>query len=77
METPRRPLFSDIKNYGQDLYKAASNFCSANEKLASTREQLKFNLRCKRQKVIPKSLRFNSPIQSQEAIQYFRTTVPK
>lgn len=48
MENPRRPIFAEIKNYGQDLYKAASQFCTAHEKLASTREQLKFNLRCKR-----------------------------
>ena len=53
MNSPRRPLFSQIKQKGQDLYKAASNLCNAQEKLAATRE-LKFNLRCKRQNVTPK-----------------------
>ena len=77
MNSPRRPLFSEIKQKGQYLYKAASNLCNAQEKLAATREQLKFNLRCKRQNVTPKSLRFRAPIQSREALEYFRTTVPK
>ena len=74
---PRRPLFQEIKLYCQDVYKASSKFIECHQKLARARQQLNFNLRCKRNNVIPKSLRLNSPLQFHEAITYFRTTLPK
>lgn len=50
-------LFQRIRNYGEIIYKKSKYFCEAHEKLATAREQLKFNLRCKRNYILPKSLR--------------------
>ena len=60
MET-RRPLFQEIKIRGHEIYKMSCSFCRLHEKLASTRDQLKFDLRCKRNDILPKSLRFQPP----------------
>ena len=57
---PRRPLFQEIKLYGQDVYKVSYKFIECHQKLARARQQLNFNLRCKRNNVIPKSLRLNN-----------------
>lgn len=59
------------------MYKQARKYYQCHEKLAQAREQLQFNLRCKRNNIIPKSLRMRPPIQSHEAIEYFRSTVSK
>ena len=66
-----------LKTTNIDDYKLAQKLFSFQEKLGTARQQLIFNLRCKRENVIPKSLRFNPPIQTTEIINYFKTTVAK
>ena len=45
----------------------ARDFCEQRIKLATAREQLHFNLRCKRQDILPKSLIFQPPIKTRDA----------
>ena len=74
---PRRQIFQEIRTDYNDKYKLASDYCSAMEKLSIVREQLHFNLRCKRTNILPPSLKFSPPIKTREAIDYFRNTVGK
>ena len=55
---PGSPLFSLIKNHGNIVYKITNEYCDHDEKLATARQQLIFNLKCKRLNLLPKSLRF-------------------
>ena len=75
MTNPETPgIFSQIRKYGQDVYQTAKKYCDQHEKLAATREQLTFNNRCKRAEVLPKSLKYVSPIKTQEAFRIARNT---
>ena len=71
---PDIPLFQRIRSYGSTVYSEAARYCEASEKLAVAREQLKFNLRCKRNNVLPKSLKFQPPIRTQEGYRCARRT---
>ena len=64
---PGRPIFSEIQTYREAVYKQARDVCDQHVKLAVAREQLKFNLKCKRQNVLPRSLIFQPPIKTNEA----------
>ena len=64
---PERPSLSDIRNYSQASYKLVPELCNAKVKLGTARQQLTFNIRCKRNHVLPKSLRFRPPIRTLEA----------
>ena len=64
MQQPRRPLFQEIKFRGLNLYRNACAYSQLHETLASTRSQLRFNLRCKKNNVLPRSLIFRPPIRS-------------
>ena len=64
---PERPLFATIKTYGITAYKEATQLCEVQEKLAIVREQLEFNSLCKRNKILPHSLRIQPPIKNQDA----------
>ena len=77
MDLPRRQIFLEIRTQFNDGYKSACEYCSAMEKLSTVREQLNFNHRCKKTDVLPPSLKFSPPIQTKEAIDYFRNTVGK
>ena len=61
---PRSPIFLRIKQRGPEIYKKACEYCKIHEKLSETREALNFNLRCKRNDLLPKSLRFRPPIRT-------------
>ena len=61
---PESNIFSSIKTHGNSVYNDARRFCDQHTKLAAAREQLKFNLKCKKNRILPKSLRFRSPLQT-------------
>ena len=63
---PERPTFQDIRNFGEESYLLVKQLCDSKVKLAKARQQLTFNLRCKRSRVLPKSLRFKPPIRTAE-----------
>ena len=44
----RSQKFSEIRNNGQNAYKDAGILCDMHVKLATAREQLTFNLKCKK-----------------------------
>lgn len=73
---PPRYLFNEIKSYGNDVYKLASDYCNNHEQLAVNQQQLIFNNRCRKNKIIPKTLRLRSPIQTSQALEYFNKTIP-
>ena len=56
MSLPERPLFNSIQEHGPAVYKKSKELCEAYEKLSTAREQLKFNLRCKKSNLLPPSL---------------------
>ena len=64
MEPGSLTIFSQLRNYGRVVLKTANFIFSDHKKLANTQEQLKFNLRCKKTNVIPKSLRVRPPIRT-------------
>ena len=57
-------IFSTISSYGDPAKKIANQISKNHVKLANTQEQLKFNLRCKKNDVIPKSLMSPPPIRT-------------
>ena len=59
-------IFSQLRNYDRVVLKTANLILADHKKLANTQKQLKFNLRCKRTNVIPKSLRAKPPIRTPE-----------
>ena len=63
---PGRQTFTLIRQYGYEIYNEAKQLCETSEKLATAKEQLTFNIKCKRNKVLPKSLRFKPPIKNHE-----------
>ena len=77
MDSPRCPIFTSLRRIGNEVFKAANDYCDYHVKLAKAKQQLNFNLRCKRTNIIPKSLQMRPPIQTQEAIRYFKDTVSK
>lgn len=64
---PERLTFSAIRSCSLEAYQDAKLLCVAQEKLAKAREQLTFNIKCKRNKLLPPSLRFRPPILTNEA----------
>ena len=64
LNSPRRPLFQRIKNRSLSLYKKACEYSHVTEDLAKVRQQLHFNLRCKRYNVLPQSLLIRPPIRT-------------
>ena len=69
---PEIPLFQRIRNHGSTAYQDATFYCEAHEKLAIAREQLRFNLRCKNNNLLPRSLQSNPPIRTKEAFDIAR-----
>ena len=58
-------IFNIIRDsYGFPANKAANTLLRMNIQLITAREQLIFNLRCKRNNILPKSLRLNPPIRN-------------
>ena len=55
---PRSPIFSRMKQREPEIYAKACEYYKIHEKLSETREALNFNLRCKINDLLPKSLRF-------------------
>ena len=65
MQQPERlPLFTLIKQRSEVFYKEACQYCKLHEKLAKVRQQLNFDMRCKRSNVLPQTLRFTPPIKT-------------
>ena len=56
--------FTIIRRFGREANKFANELCDVHLRLVYAREQLKFNLRCKRNNIVPKSLRFRPPIRT-------------
>ena len=61
---PRCPLFERIKSRSPSLYRTACEYSHVSENLAKVRQQLNFNLRCKRNNVLPQSLVLKPPIRT-------------
>ena len=64
MEPGSQKIFSDIKNCGRTANRIANDIRDDHIKLANAREQLKFNMRCKKNKILPKSLKIRPPIRT-------------
>jgi hypothetical protein len=71
---PRSPtIFANIRTYGRNVLLIANDICEDHVRLATTQEQLKFNLRCKKSEVLPKSIRTKPPIRSPEGYRIARS----
>ena len=56
--------FTIIRRFGREANKFANELCDVHLRLVYAKEQLKFNLRCKRNNIVPKSLRSSPPIRT-------------
>jgi len=74
MEPRSSSIFTDIRCFGHQASKIADNICKDHVQLANTQEQLIFNIRCKKYKVIPKSLRMKPPIRTPEGFRISKHT---
>lgn len=57
-------IFHIIRRYGKNANKLSNDLLKLHLQLTTIREQLKFNLKCKRNNILPKSLRFRPPIRN-------------
>ena len=75
MNNPGSPsIFNIIRRYGREANKNANFLYKFNLQLIKAREQLKFNLRCKRNEILPKSLRFRPPIRTAQGYSVAKST---
>ena len=64
MNNPGIQNFRQIRERSENLYKSVCLYDETHKKLATVQEQLNFNLRCKHNDVLPKSLILQPPIKT-------------
>ena len=74
MQPRSNSIFSHIRNYGHDAIKYANLLSDDYKKLANTKQNLTFNMRCKKNNLIPKSLISKPPIRTPEGYRIAKRT---
>ena len=66
-------IYATIKTYSREAYNLADHLSKNYRRLTISREQLIFNLRCKKNNILPKSLRFQPPLRTDKGFNISRS----